>query len=313
MSHHVIAGSGTIGTLIARKLTERGITCVLVSRTRRETSPPGVDVAILDVADTAALREVCRGADALYNCINPPYDRWPTLWPVLHDSLISAAESSGAVLCTLGNVYAYGRVKEPMTPDMPTRARFINGRVRADMWTSALDAHRSGRVRATEVRASNFIGPHAQSAVGAGVIPALLRGERPLVRGRADRLHSFTYVDDIASTMIECATNPRAWGRPWHAPNNPPVTQQDLLDAIADAAAVPRRTARTEPGWLNFVRSMRNPVSREMRKIRFHFTDEFVVDDRVTREELNCHPTAWAQVVRVTAEWYRSTYGATAQ
>lgn len=309
MSHHVIAGAGTVGTLIAQKLTERGISCVLVSRTTRDSTIPGVEHATADVADTDALLELCRGADALYNCINPPYDCWPTLWPQLHESFLLAAGSSGAVLCTLGNVYAYGRVDAPMTPDMPTKARFINGRVRADMWSSAHTAHEAGRVRATEVRASNFIGPRAQSAIGASVIPALLRGERPMVRGRADRLHSFTYVDDIAHTMIECATNPRAWGRPWHAPNNPPVTQQDVLDAVADAAGVPRRRARTEPGWLNYLRSRRTPVSREMRKIRFHFTDDFIVDDGATRRELECHPTAWTEVIRKTADWYRITYG----
>lgn len=309
MSHHVIVGAGTVGNLIAQKLTDRGISCVLVSRSIRSSPVQGVRVAAIDALDTSALTSVCDGAVALYNCVNPPYDRWPTLWPQLHRSFLAASELSEAVLCTLGNVYAYGRVTTAMTPDMPTRARFVNGRVRADMWTSALDAHRSGRVRATEVRASNFIGPRAQSAIGATVVPALLRGERPLVRGRADRLHSFTYVDDIAHTMIECATNPHAWGRPWHAPNNPPVTQQDVLDAVADAARVPRRRARTEPGWLNYLRSRRTPVSREMRKIRFHFTDNFVVDDRATREELSCHPTDWAHVIRVTAEWYLATLG----
>lgn len=309
MSHHVIAGAGTVGTLVARKLIERGISCVLVSRSPGTSPVSEVARIAIDVADTAALREVCRGADALYNCINPPYDRWPVLWPQLHESFLLAAESSGAVLCTLGNVYGYGRVRTSMTPDMPARARFVNGRVRAEMWDRARLAHEAGKVRATEVRASNFIGPRAQSAIGATVIPPLLRGERPVVRGRADRLHSFTYVDDIADTMIECATNPCAWGRPWHAPNNPPVTQQHLLDAIADAAGVPRQRARTEPGWLNYLRSRRSPIAREMRRIRFHFTDDFIVDDGATRRELDCHPTPWAEVIGNTAEWYRTTYG----
>ncbi len=309
MSHHVIAGAGTVGTLIARKLTERGISCVLVSRTPHQSTLRGAESVSIDVADAEAFRKICHGANVVYNCINPPYDRWSTLWPQLHESFLLAAESSGAVLCTLGNVYAYGRVSTPMTPDMPTKAHFVNGRVRADMWDRARAAHQSEKVRATEVRASNFIGPRAQSAVGAMVIPALLHGERPVVRGRADRLHSFTYVDDIADTMIECAMNPCAWGRPWHAPNNPPVTQQDLLDAIADAAGVPRQRARIEPGWLNLLRSRRSPIAREMRKIRFHFTDDFIVDDGATRRELDCHPTPWAEVIGNTAEWYRTTYG----
>jgi len=309
MSHHVIIGIGTVGHLIAQKLTDRGISCLLVSRSIRNSPIQSVRVAAIDALDTSALTSVCDGAVALYNCVNPPYDRWPILWPQLQRSFLAASQTSGAVLCTLSNVYAYGRVTTPMTPDMPTKARFVNGRVRADVWTSTLNAHRAGRVRATEVRASNFIGPRAQSAIGVTVIPALLRGERPLVRGRADRLHSFTYVDDIAQTMIECAINPTAWGRAWHAPNNPPVTQQNLLDAIADAAGVARRRARTEPGWINYLRSRRTSVSREMRKIRFHFTDDFVVDDLATREELSCHPTDWAYVVRITAEWYLATMG----
>lgn len=43
MSHRVIAGARTVGTLIAQKLTEQEISCVLVSRTPRESTRREID------------------------------------------------------------------------------------------------------------------------------------------------------------------------------------------------------------------------------------------------------------------------------
>jgi hypothetical protein len=64
-----------------------------------------VDLASIDASDTERLVEVARGAAAVYNCANPPYDRWVTDWPPLAASILSAAERTGAVLVTMSNLY----------------------------------------------------------------------------------------------------------------------------------------------------------------------------------------------------------------
>ena len=80
----------------------------------------------------------------MYNCANPPYHRWPELWPPLAAAMLAAAERTGAVLVTMSNLYGYGPVDGPMTEDLPLRPTTAKGRVRAAMWHDALAAHQAG-------------------------------------------------------------------------------------------------------------------------------------------------------------------------
>jgi nucleoside-diphosphate-sugar epimerase len=155
---HVIVGAGAIGSATASQLAAEGERVRIVTRSGGGPVHPLIDRVTADAADAAALSRICTGATALYNCANPPYHRWPTDWPPLAAAMLAAAENSGAALVITGNLYVYGPVDRPMTPDMPLAAPTVKGRVRVRIWTEALAAHREGRVRVTEARASDFIG-----------------------------------------------------------------------------------------------------------------------------------------------------------
>src|SRR4051794_16048699 len=130
MAHHVIVGSGAVGSTVAELLVDAGHTVRIV--TRRGTGPerPEVERVAADATDADRLTTLTRGAVALYNCANPPYDRWLTDWPPLASSLLTAAERTGAGLVTMGNLYGYGPVDGPMTEHTPQAATGAKGRVR---------------------------------------------------------------------------------------------------------------------------------------------------------------------------------------
>ena len=75
-------------------------------------------------------------------------------------------------------LYGYGPVDGPITPETPLAATHPKLRIRADMWRDALAAHDAGRIRATEVRASDYIEANGLFAIGA----------RPADPGRQARL-----------------------------------------------------------------------------------------------------------------------------
>src|SRR5215471_367786 len=100
---HVIVGAGPVGTATASLLADRGEQVRMV--TRRGTGPERAEVerVAADATNAARLSELTKGAVALYNCANPPYDQWLTGWPPLNQALLRAAESSGAVLASACN------------------------------------------------------------------------------------------------------------------------------------------------------------------------------------------------------------------
>lgn len=133
MGKHIVVGSGQVGAHLATKLLAQGHDVTVVTRSGR--GPDGAVKVAADVADQARLTEISKGADVLYNCVNPRYHRWLTDWPPMAASFLAAAEATGAVLTIVGNLYPYGPVTGPMTEDLPLASTDPKARVRAKMWT----------------------------------------------------------------------------------------------------------------------------------------------------------------------------------
>src|SRR3546814_6983450 len=98
------------------------------------------------------------------------------------------------------------------------------------MWEEALAARDAGRVRVTELRASDYFGPgcRIQSHLGERFVPRLLDGKRAQLVVGVDQPHSWTYVPDVARALATVAHDDRAWGRAWHVPTDEPVTARDV-------------------------------------------------------------------------------------
>ena len=291
MSLHVIVGAGSIGSAAARLLADDGEQVRIVSRRGLGPEHPGIERVAADATDAARMRELARGAAALYNCANPLYHRWQTDWPPIADALLSAAEHAGAVLVTTSNLYGYGPVTAPMTEDMPLAATFRKGQVRARMWQDALAAHRAGRVRVTEARGSDYLGPRADSMFGTQVAPAVLAGRPARVPAPLDVPHSYTYTFDMARTLVTIARDERAWGQPWHVPSSEPLTVRELAVELARVAGVATPRLRQVPTWLVRAVGLFAPVIREFDEVRYQFERPFVLDSSRAKETFGLLPT----------------------
>ncbi len=305
MSDYLVIGAGAIGRAVAEQLAAAKHRVKIVSRSGSGPIHPLISRISADAAEAGRATELAGETKAIFNCANPPYNRWPSDWPPIADALLSAAERSGAVLVTMSNLYAYGRPTGPMTPETPFTADYEKARVRARMWREALDAHRAGRLRATEVRASDFIGPDSQSLMGLRVIPRVLAGKSCQILGNPDMAHSWTYTQDVARALIACAQQPAAWGLAWHAPTNPPRTQRQVIDDIADVAGVSHVKVSSIPIAVLRVMGLFSPLIRELPKTMYQFTSPFVIDDTRSREVLGLEPTPWRDVLGTTVESYR--------
>ncbi|MFG1937342.1 NAD-dependent epimerase/dehydratase family protein [Micromonospora tulbaghiae] len=296
MALHVIVGAGPVGTATARLLAERGERVRVV--TRRGTGPehPAIERVAADATDADRLTALSEGADALYNCANPEYHTWPTDWPPLAAALLTAAERSGAVLTTVGNLYGYGPVDAPMTEATPLAATGVKGRVRNRMWADALAAHRAGRARITEVRGSDYIGLGGKS-LPMMVLPKVLAGQRVFLPVAWDAPHTWTYVGDVARTLVAAATDPRAWGRAWHVPSAPPMSMRALADRAAERAGAPAPRLTRMPYPVLWLGGLADPFAREMRETAHQFAGPFVMDSTAASETFGIEGTPLDRVV----------------
>ena len=297
MSKYVIVGAGPVGNAVAEILLARGDEALVV--TRSGAGPEEAHRVTLDASEAAELAELTAGAAALFNCANPAYHRWLQDWPPLAESMLTAARTAGATLVIASNLYGYGPVTQPMTPQLPLASRSGKGRVRAEMWENALAAHRRSEVAAVEVRGSDYLGAGDQSHFDR-VLPALLAGKKIRVLGDPDAPHSWTYVGDMARTLVAAADDSTAWGRPWHAPVAADVSQREGLTEAAEMAGLSAPRVAGIPGWQLRLAGVFNSTIAELPEVSYQFEAPFISDDSETRAHFGIEPTPWSDVLRAS-------------
>ncbi len=300
---HVVVGAGPVGRATAEELVATGHEVLLASRSGAGPAVEGARRVAVDATDAVRLTEVASGAQAIYNCVNPPaYDKWPTMWPPVAAALLAAAERTGAVLVTTGNLYPYGPVDGPMVEGIPDAAPGVKARVRAAMTADAFAAHRAGRIRAVEVRGSDYMG----AGVGEGghiprLAPRALAGKSVRVLGSPDQPHSWTDVRDMARALVAVARREDAWGRIWHAPTNAPRTQREAIADVCRAAGKEPVDVRAYPKAVLALGGLLSPMLRELKETTYQFERPYVLDSTAITRELGLRPTPWDEICRRTA------------
>jgi len=304
---HVILGSGTIGSALAAELVSRRLPVRIVNR----SGGPDVDGAERmtgDLMDESFA--VAAGADAavVYQCLNPPYDKWPDLFPPLQQAAIAAARSSGARLASFENVYAYGDTGgAPITEDLPLYAHTRKGRVRATMANELAALHTRGEVEVATARASDYFGPGAtvQSQIGERVIGRALAGKSAQVVGDPATPHSYTYAPDAARVLATIGTEASAAGEVWLVPNAPARTTNEIVAMIGTELGTDIKVSAA-PKVLLRMMGIFNPVVRELGEMLYEFEQPFIVDGSKFETTFGMKPTPLDDSIRETVAWWKA-------
>jgi nucleoside-diphosphate-sugar epimerase len=289
LSNPVIVGAGPVARGVASALAERGHIATAVSRSG--TPVPHAVTAVGDVTDAQQARDLLAGASVVFQCAQPAYHRWPQEFPPLQTAVLDACAHVGAPLIATENLYGYGMVDGPIDPGLPLIATTRKGAVRAAMWEELHHAHESGRVRTAAVRASDFFGPGVDgSAFGNRFFDAIRRDRPAEVLGDPEALHSITYVADLGRALVAVAADERSWGRAWHAPTAPAVSQRRLVEITAEAAGT-RPRIRNVPTWqLRLLGLFSKPIG-EMIELRYEFEHDYVIDSSEFESHFHLSPT----------------------
>ncbi|MBL1083555.1 NAD-dependent epimerase/dehydratase family protein [Streptomyces actinomycinicus] len=290
MTESVVIGAGATGAATARQLADGGERVRLITRSGSGPDHPGIDRIALDAERTDELAAALAGANTVFNAAMTAYHTWPETMPALFASILAATERAGADYVMLGNHYGYQQTTGPVTERTPMAPHTRKGRVRAELWRQAKEAHDQGRLRVTEVRAGQYLGSGAVSAFTLLVAPRVRDGELALVHGNPDAAHSFSYTEDVAAALVAVSGDTRAWGRPWHAPVIT-TTLRQAATALAGLHGAPE--PRLEPlserdlTLLSFT----DPLWREFIEMSYMSERPFIVDDSDIRDTFGLEPS----------------------
>jgi nucleoside-diphosphate-sugar epimerase len=306
---HVIFGTGPLGLAVMRALRAEGRHVRMINRSSRVRFDKDLETEGGAVAppDPRFTREVCEGAAVVYHCVGLPYPRWRE-FPCIARGIVEGAAAAGATLVYGDNLYAYGQVDGPMREGLPETASTVKGRIRAEVASLLLDAHRAGKASVSIGRGSDFFGPHATEAtmLGSRVFGRILAGKPAQAVGDPDRLHSYTYLDDFARALVTLGDRPEAAGQTWHVPNAPPQSTRAIVAIIGELAGSPSRISAA-PGWMVGLAGLFNPQLRELKEMLYEFDRDFVVDSSRFEGAFGMRATPLRDALARTLAWFRGT------
>lgn len=307
MTFSVVLGAGQIGSEVARQLAAGDTQVTVATRTgRSRVVGEHISNSVVDAADADSLADALVGADTVFVAVNWPYQQWHEQWLPTIESIIDACEQTETSLVLAGNLYGYGRVSIPMTEQMPLNAAEPKGTLRTLVWDRVRQATDAGRIRGTEIRASDYFGPGVTDSAHLGdrfFVP-IMRSEGAKVVGDPAAVHSWSFVPDIARTMIAASRSDDSWGKPWLVPNGEPLGRSFIAKQV-NMLARSSGTVAGIPSPALKAAGLVNPMLRELAKVEYQFTSPFVTDSTYTEQVLGVTPTAWGDALAQTVAYWR--------
>jgi nucleoside-diphosphate-sugar epimerase len=302
---HVIFGTGPLGQAVMRELLTRNVRIRMVNHSGKATVPESVEVIGTDAYDSQNTRAVTQGAEVVYQCAQPDYTQWPTLFPKLQSSIVQGVAASGAKLVVGDNLYMYGSFKGSLREDLPNTAKTRKGRTRAQMAEALIDANQQGIVRVAIARGSDFYGPGVlNSAMGDRVFPAILAGKSASAVGNLDLPHTYTFIEDFGKALVILGEREEALGQIWHIPNAETITTREFLTlAFKEAGHLPKMSGMGK--FMMRLAGIFIPGARETVEMMYEFEQPFVVDHSKYVQAFGNHATPIDKAIRRTLEWYR--------
>ncbi len=301
----LITGVGPVGATLAQQLADSGEPVRLASRSGRGPDHPLIERVAADVSRAEVVTDLMAGIEVVHHCIHASQYAaavWRRELPAAEQTILDAAGRAGAVVIFPESLYAYGKVHGPMTEDTPYAATVGKLAVRVEL-LAARAAHSTPTV---SVCASDFYGPRVIGAhAGERLIPRVLAGQRVTVVGSPDQPHSFTYVPDLTAAMIVAGQRRDLWNRVLHAPTAAPLTQRELVAAVARAAGVTMPKMSSLPVWALRVVGVVSGGARELAETGYMFTGPFVMTSSHSEELLGLSPTPVVDGMAETVTWWQ--------
>lgn len=306
---HVVLGAGQIGTLLAQRLLAQGHRVRQVRRGPAGAPAAGLEWWSGDLSDAAFAAEAMTGARVAYQCVCPPYHRWPQELPQLVRGTVEGAARSGAKLVVLDNLYAYGRPDGPIDETTPQNPCSKKGELRARLADEMLDAHRRGDARVVLGRASDFFGPGITLAAifGDRYYQRVLGGKAAETFGDASLPHTYSYGPDVAEGLRLLATRDDALGKAWMLPACASVSTKALIERMARALGVRPDVTRV-PTFVLRALGVFVPAMAEMVEMVYQWEVPYVVSDERFLRTFGVTATPVALAARDTAEWAIGRY-----
>jgi nucleoside-diphosphate-sugar epimerase len=322
----ITGGNGLLGRHTVSRLQERGDSVrilVLPAEDASELEERGIEVHRGDIREPGTLREAMSRVDAVVHLAGMmgvwrPMADYLAVNVTGTENVCRAALAEGARVVHVSSWTVYGmNLGMPAhegSPLSPFREPYAMTKAAGDLVVQRMIS--ADGLAAVIIRPGTFFGPGDRLHFGR--LADRLRAGKGVIVGRGDNALPFVYVTDVVQGLLLALDSERALGQAYNITNDRPLTQEQLLGAIAVevGARPPRRHLPYHPlygaGYIaervaQLTRSKRQPVVTRLGVKLFGTDNRHAIDK--ARRELGYEPRVeLAEGVRMAANWYRGQH-----
>jgi len=300
----VLGGNGQLGKLIIKRLIANNIALININRSKGHIKHPLVTNICGDINNAQFVEKSCLHCEVVYLCASPAYADWPALFMPMIRSVIKGLENRKVKLIVADNLYMYGSHVAPLQETFNNNPLGPKAAVRAQVASFLMDQHNENGMSVSIARASDFFGPNISEALmGDNIFKAALEGKKALYVGNLDVLHSFTFIDDFADSMLLLANSPQAAGKIWHVPTSPAITPREFIKLVYQQAGKTCKINNIK-GVLESLLSFVSPALKSIQETRYQRDKDFVVDSSLYKFHFIDHSTPVQQAISQTLAAY---------
>lgn len=290
----VLGATGGIGSETAAALLAAGWSVRALTRHAGTEGDRAIQWIRGDAMNAADVRAAADGVAVIVHAVNPPgYKDWERVVLPMIDHTLAAARATGARIVLPGSVYNYGPDAWPrVAEDAPQHPPSRKGEIRVAAEARLQAASRDG-VRSLVLRCGDFYGPRSGNN---WLAQGILAPGKPLrdIRypGPPALRHAWAYLPDVAATLVALLARDAeldTFAR-FHFGGHT-LTGHALAEALRQAAGRPDLPLRRFPWWMATLAAPFVETMREVRKMRYLWNEEIVLDDARLRAFLGEPPS----------------------
>lgn len=203
----VLGANGRVAHTVAKAFLEAGHSVIAVTRTGKcEGLTGNVEFRAADAMKEDDLIAATRGAEIVFNGINPPYDKWDELCMPMAKNALAAIKANNAINLFIGNVYNYGKeIPVNASEDTPFNATTQKAEIRIEMEALFRRAAVEDGVKTIILRAGDFYGTDKPGTWFDLFIAKSLNKGIFYWPGKWDIPHAFAYLPDLGKAFVSLA------------------------------------------------------------------------------------------------------------
>lgn len=203
----VLGAKGRLSHAVALAFRDARWRVIAVTRDGKSVAGlEGIEMRDADALDADVLIAATRGADVIFNGLNPPYPDWAAKAMPMARNVMAAAKAHGAMHLFPGNVYNFGREIPPLADETtPFHPSTRKGAIRIGMENLFAEEARTNGVRTILLRAGDFYGTAGTGSWFDLVIVSKLAKGVFTWPGAMDAPHAWAYLPDLARAFAALA------------------------------------------------------------------------------------------------------------